>query len=59
MFCLYLEGSVLVRRETWKKIMYQFTRMCNVTFRVVTSPFGWFRAQQEVSAYTNPIGGFL
>jgi hypothetical protein len=36
-----------------------FTRMFTSIFRVVTSPFGWFKAQQQGFACTSPIGGFL
>jgi hypothetical protein len=42
-----------------KEVNLSFTRMCTFIFRVVTSPFGWFKAQQQGSACTSPIGDFL
>jgi len=36
-----------------------FTRIRTFIFRVVTSPFGWFKAQQQGSACISPIGGYL
>jgi len=36
-----------------------FTEICTFIFRVVTSPFGWFKAQQQGSACTSPIGDYL